>query len=48
MRHRLRELFVRIADLPMGEMEARIEEAFDVWRGEEEQVDDVLVAAVRV
>ena len=47
-RHRLRELFVRIADLPMGEMEARIEDAFDVWRGEEEQVDDVLVAAVRI
>lgn len=48
MRHRLRDLFEQVADLPMDEMEKRIEEAFDVWRGREEQVDDVLVVAVRV
>jgi serine phosphatase RsbU (regulator of sigma subunit) len=48
MRHRLRELFVEVADAPMEEVEGRLSAAFDRWRGAEEQVDDVLVVAVRI
>jgi serine phosphatase RsbU (regulator of sigma subunit)/HAMP domain-containing protein len=48
MRHRLRELFVEVADAPIHEVEGRLSAAFDRWRGAEEQVDDVLVVAVRI
>lgn len=48
MRHRFRELMVEVAPLPMVEMEQTFAEVFDQWRNEEEQVDDVLVIAVRV
>jgi hypothetical protein len=39
---------VEVAPLPMVEMEQTFAEVFDQWRNEEEQVDDVLVIAVRV
>lgn len=48
MRHRFRELLVEVAPLPMVEMEQTFAEVFDQWRNNEEQVDDVLVIAVRV
>ncbi len=48
MRKRLRELFQSIAPVPSVEQEARLASAFDAWKGEEPQVDDVLVMAVKV
>lgn len=48
MRKRLRALFTDIAPLPAQEQEARLAAAFDEWKGKEQQVDDVLVIAVRV
>lgn len=48
MRKRLRELFVEVAALPASEQEAKLADTFDAWKGQEQQVDDVLVIAVRV
>ena len=48
MRKRFRELLVHVATLESHEMEAALAQAFHDWKGEEEQVDDVLVVGVRV
>ena len=48
MRRRFRELIAELATQPMDEVERTLERAFDKWKGNEEQVDDVLVIAVRV
>jgi len=48
MRRRFRELLVETAELPVERHEAHLRNAFETWRGEEEQVDDVLVVSVRV
>ena len=48
MRRRFRELLVETASLPVMEHEAHLKHQFETWRGEEEQVDDVLVVSVRV
>lgn len=48
MRKRLRELFKEVAALPASEQEAKLAATFDAWKGHEQQVDDVLVIAVRV
>jgi len=37
-----------VATLESHEMEAALSQAFHDWKGEEEQVDDVLVVGVRV
>ncbi|MGV3630662.1 MAG: tetratricopeptide repeat protein [Bacteroidota bacterium] len=44
----MRELFLSLADLPMEMKKERIEAAFENWRGELEQVDDVCVLGARV
>lgn len=48
MRRRFRELLIETASLPLAEHEPHLRSRFDAWRGEEEQVDDVLVVSVRV
>jgi serine phosphatase RsbU (regulator of sigma subunit) len=48
MRKRFRELLVRVAPMKPIDMEAALAEAFNEWKGEEEQVDDVLVVGVRI
>ena len=48
MRRRFRELLVETAALPVDKHEAHLNARFESWRGEEEQVDDVLVVSVRV
>ena len=48
MRKQFRQLLVEIHTLPMEEQHKVIESRFDAWRGELEQVDDVLVIGVRV
>jgi serine phosphatase RsbU (regulator of sigma subunit) len=47
MIRRFRELLVRIADLPCEQQYSELNQALDSWRGELEQVDDVLVWGVR-
>ena len=42
------ELLVHVATLESHEMEAALAQAFHDWKGDEEQVDDVLVVGVRV
>jgi serine phosphatase RsbU (regulator of sigma subunit)/streptogramin lyase len=44
----LRKLFAMIAELPMEEQARRLEEEFENWKGELEQVDDTLIIGVRV
>lgn len=48
MRRRFRELLVELSAQPMPEIQRILETTFDRWKGNEEQVDDVLVIAVRV
>jgi len=48
MRRRFRELLVETAAMPVDKHEAHLNARFESWRGEEEQVDDVLVVSVRV
>ena len=48
MRRRFRELLVETASLPVAEHEAHLRAKFEDWRGDEEQVDDVLVVSMRV
>ncbi len=48
MRKRFRELLVHASTLSMPEMEQALSDAFHEWKGDEDQVDDVLVVAVRV
>ena len=48
MRKRFRELLVHLSTLAMPEMERALSDAFLDWKGDEDQVDDVLVVAVRV
>jgi len=43
-----KELLLSIADKPMSEQGTIIEERFEEWRGELEQIDDVCIIGVRV
>lgn len=45
---RLKELFAQIAHEPMAKQREILEVSFDDWKGELEQVDDVLIIGVRV
>ena len=48
MRKQFRQLLIDVNALPMEEQLNVIQKQFDDWRGEQEQVDDVLVIGVRV
>jgi serine phosphatase RsbU (regulator of sigma subunit)/HAMP domain-containing protein len=48
MRKQFRQLLLEVNALPMSEQLARVQQRFDEWRGEQEQVDDVLVIGLRV
>jgi serine phosphatase RsbU (regulator of sigma subunit) len=45
---RFRELMEECASLPMHIIQHKLSTAFDTWKGEHEQTDDVLVFAIRV
>ena len=45
---KMRELMTEILPLEMTEQRVRLHEAFEEWRGDEEQMDDVLVMGIRV
>ncbi|MCB0477186.1 MAG: SpoIIE family protein phosphatase [Crocinitomicaceae bacterium] len=44
----LKKLFLSVKDLPMEEQKTKINQAFEAWRGDNEQVDDVVVFGVRI
>ncbi|NUM50320.1 MAG: tetratricopeptide repeat protein [Flavobacteriales bacterium] len=44
----VKELLLQIVHLPMSEQKQKLSEAFDQWKGTNEQVDDVCVIGVRV
>jgi serine phosphatase RsbU (regulator of sigma subunit)/lipopolysaccharide biosynthesis regulator YciM len=46
--NQLKELLHRNHQLPIEEQRQRIEQAFDAWKGELEQVDDVVIIGVRI
>ena len=48
MRRRFRELLIETSAMPVHEHESHLFNRFETWRGNEEQVDDVLVLSVRV
>lgn len=48
MSKRVKELLLTVAELPMEEQKMKIEQAFMKWKGDLEQIDDVLVIGVRV
>lgn len=48
MHKQLRKIFVDVAELPIEKQNEFISNRFDEWKGDLEQVDDVLVIGVRV
>jgi len=45
---RLKQLFLNIQDNNMGEQKEILKKAFNDWKGDEEQVDDILVIGIRI
>ncbi|MDI1355634.1 MAG: YfiR/HmsC family protein [bacterium] len=45
---KLRDIFVQVSEMPINRQKDVISERFDEWKGELEQVDDVLIIGVRV
>ncbi|MEA1898112.1 MAG: SpoIIE family protein phosphatase, partial [Bacteroidota bacterium] len=43
----LKKLLLDIQDLSMKEQKTRLEETFETWRGNEEQIDDVIIIGTR-
>lgn len=48
MKKRFRELIAYIAPLPINEQRTALENAFEQWKGNRKQVDDILVIAIRI
>ena len=48
MARRFRELLISIQDYTMEQQKTMINNAFDSWKGNLEQVDDVCVIGMRV
>ncbi len=45
---RFKELITKIETLPMQQQETKLQEQYDEWAGDTEQIDDILVAGFRV
>lgn len=45
---RFRELLFSIHHLPMNEQKIALQTNFDVWKGTNQQVDDVLIIGVEI
>lgn len=43
-----KDLLLSIHEKPMQEQRQILEETFDAWKGDHEQVDDVLIIGVRI
>ncbi|MFQ3576020.1 MAG: SpoIIE family protein phosphatase [Cytophagales bacterium] len=48
MYKRFRELLIEIHQMPMNEQRDRLDQAIESWRGEEEQIDDILVIGFKL
>jgi serine phosphatase RsbU (regulator of sigma subunit) len=48
MLKQLRSILLKIAELPLSEQNDIINQRFEAWKGDLEQVDDVLVIGVRI
>jgi len=48
MTHKFKELLLSVQSEPMEKQKQLIEETFELWRGNREQIDDVCVIGVRV
>ena len=48
MYKQFKELLLSIVSLPMNDQKAKLNSVFEEWRGELEQLDDVLVIGVRI
>ncbi|HEY9125200.1 MAG TPA: hypothetical protein VIO15_12730, partial [Bacteroidales bacterium] len=48
MSKRLNELILQLANTPMGKQEKLFAEAFEQWKGDIEQVDDVLLMGFEI
>lgn len=48
MVRKFHNLLVEISHLPVNEQERRLDEVFEAWKGDHEQVDDVLVIGIRI
>ena len=45
---RFKDFLISIADKPMEEQKKLIDQEFEKWRGDEDQIDDVIVAGIRI
>ncbi|OFY97334.1 MAG: hypothetical protein A2309_03760 [Bacteroidetes bacterium RIFOXYB2_FULL_35_7] len=45
---RFQSLLFENRTMPMAEIPQKLQEALDVWKKEEQQVDDILVAGIRL
>ena len=45
---KFKELLLSIQNEPMNRQKELLEEAFEAWRGNREQIDDVCVVGIRV
>lgn len=48
MMKKFHRLLVEVSSLPVEEQEKKLDEAIELWRGDHEQVDDILVIGIRV
>jgi serine phosphatase RsbU (regulator of sigma subunit) len=48
MYKKFKDLLVSVSELPMTEQKQILDETFESWRGNLEQLDDVLVIGVRI
>jgi len=45
---RFKKTLVSLSDLPLLQQQSRLEEVFTEWKGENSQIDDVLVMGIRI
>ena len=48
MRYRLEELLLSIADSPVNEQKGNLEKQFTQWKGNKNQVDDILIVGIKI
>jgi hypothetical protein len=48
MRKRLKETLLNIYHLPMKEQKQKLDHTFEQWKGDQEQIDDVVMIGFRI
>jgi serine phosphatase RsbU (regulator of sigma subunit) len=46
--NQLKQLFIDISQLPLEDQHLKVEQAFDSWKGNLDQIDDVVIIGVRI